>query len=425
MRGRLAAVQLALSVKRREGEKMETSQAMPMAGAASSTRLVQDVALGHVRLAFIDNLRILLVILVILFHLATTYGGAGYWHYHEEGADAATVAVLTLFVAVNQAFFMGFYFLIAAYFVPRTLERKGSTRFARERLLRLGIPLLVQVLIIMPLLSYMLGVTVWGFAGSFWTYIALYWNQYRSLDTGPLWFVEALLIFSLVYALWWAVVKPAPRQGSEARATTPRNLVIATFGVALGLATFVVRIWLPVGWFFAPLNFQLAHFPQYISLFVLGAVAYRRGWLGTLVKDAARGRRWGRVAFCLIGFAPVLLVAGGALQGDTRPFLGGMHWQALAYGLWEQLLCLAMVLSLLAWFHKRYDRQHKLAKEMSASAYAVYILHTPVLVGVAVGLRHMELYPLLKFALASLICVPLCFLVGGMARRLPGARRIL
>jgi hypothetical protein len=40
-------------------------------------------------------------------------------------------------------------------------------------------------------------------------------------------------------------------------------LVIATFGVALGVVTFVVRIWLPVGWFFAPLNFQLAHFPQY------------------------------------------------------------------------------------------------------------------------------------------------------------------
>ncbi len=35
------------------------------------------------------------------------------------------------------------------------------------------------------------------------------------------------------------------------------------------------------------------------------------------------------------------------------------------------------------------------------------------------------MYPLLKFALVSLILVPLCFLLAAGIRRLPGARRIL
>jgi hypothetical protein len=94
--------------------------------------------------------------------------------------------VLTLFVAINEAFFMGFYFLIAAYFVPRSLERKGGKQFLKERFLRLGVPLAFQLLIVGPLLSYGLGITVWGYNGSLWAYIGEYWKHYELLDIGPL-----------------------------------------------------------------------------------------------------------------------------------------------------------------------------------------------------------------------------------------------
>jgi peptidoglycan/LPS O-acetylase OafA/YrhL len=378
----------------------------------------------QVRLAFIDNLRTLLVVLVILFHLANTYGGEGSWHYHEGRADTITFTLLTLFVAVNQAFFMGFYFLIAAYFVPRSLESRGSRRFLVDRFLRLGVPLVFQLLVIAPLLSYCLGISLWGFEGSLWTYVAQYWKSYQSLDTGPLWFVEALLIFSMLYALWWLSVRPRAHQVQDA-AAAPGNLAIAAFALSVGLASFTVRIWLPVGWYFRALNFQIAHFPQYISLFVLGTIAYRRGWLPLIAGDAARGRLWGRVVALLVALAPVLFVAGGALGGDTSPFMGGLHWQALTYALWEQLLCAAVVISLLVRFRGRHDHQGGLARELSASAYAVYVCHAPILVLVALGLRPVDLYALLKFALATLICLPICFVAGGLVRRLPGVNRIL
>jgi surface polysaccharide O-acyltransferase-like enzyme len=239
-----------------------------------------------------------------------------------------------------------------------------------------------------------------------------------------LWFVEALLIFSVFYALWWAVTKPAAAKVSY-EGLAPGNLAIALYALALGLITFVVRIWLPVGWYFAPLGLQFPHFPQYISLFILGTVAYRRGWLPAISEDAARCRLWGRVAAILIALAPVLFVVGGALEGNTALFRGGLHWQALAYALWEQFLCVAMVISLLALFRKRLDHQGRLARAMSASAYAVYVCHAPILVFVALGLRNMELYPLVKFALASLISIPICFVAGGLLKRLPMARRIL
>lgn len=401
-----------------------TSQAMPLAREDASVTLVRVKPLAAGRLAYIDNLRILLVILVILHHLAVTYGGEGSWYYYESLADTITTTVLTLFVVVNQAFFMGFYFLIAAYFVPRSLERKACRQYLKGRLMRLGLPLVFQLLVMGPLLGYGLAVTVWGFDGSLWTHLGHYWKDYPGLDTGPLWFVEALLIFSIVYALWWKLAKP-PAHKVRSVGAAPGNLAIALYALAVGLITFVVRVWLPVGWWFAPLNFQFPHFPQYISLFIAGTIAYRRGWLAAISEDGARGRLWGRIVALLVAIAPVLFVVGGALEGGTAPFRGGIHWQALTYALWEQFLCVGMVVSLLFWFRKRRDHQGPLARTMSASAYAVYICHAPVLVFVSLGLRGLELYPLLKFALASLICIPICFVVAALVKRLPLAGRVL
>jgi glucan biosynthesis protein C len=385
---------------------------------------VQARPAAAVRFAYIDNLRIFLVALVIVHHLAVTYGAEGSWYYYEGRADAITAMVLTLFVVVNQAFFMGLYFLIAAYFVPRSLERKGSKRFLQERLLRLGVPLAFQLLVMGPLLAYALSVNVWGFEGSLWTYLDDYRRGYPGLDSGPLWFIEALLIFTVLYVLWTKLAGP-PAHPVRKQGPAPGNGAIALYALVVGLITFLVRIWLPVGWNFAPLNFQLPHFPQYISLFVMGTVAYRRGWLDTISRERARGRLWGRVVAFLIAIAPILFMVGGALEGDTTAFRGGVHWQALVYAVFEQVLCVAMVISLLVWFRRRYDHQGRLAQALSASAYAVYIFHGPILVFVSLGLRGLEWHALGKFALASLISLPLCFAAGALLKRLPAAGRVL
>src|SRR5580704_10042042 len=74
------------------------------------------------RTTFIDNLRVALTVLVIFQHAGITYGAFGAWYYHElpEGSSLG----LSLFCVVNQAFFMGFFFLIAGYFTPGAFDRK-------------------------------------------------------------------------------------------------------------------------------------------------------------------------------------------------------------------------------------------------------------------------------------------------------------
>ncbi len=126
------------------------------------------------RLLFIDNLRILLIVLVILVHLAITYGApVGSWYYHEGQAGMTESIFYVFFLAVNQSFFMGFFFLISGYFTPGSYERKGSWHFFKDRLLRLGIPLVFYIIFIDPLIEYALALSK-GFAGSFLDFLGLF-----------------------------------------------------------------------------------------------------------------------------------------------------------------------------------------------------------------------------------------------------------
>jgi len=47
------------------------------------------------RLFFIDNLRILLITLVMMIHLSITYGGEGSWYYKDGQADTLSSILLT------------------------------------------------------------------------------------------------------------------------------------------------------------------------------------------------------------------------------------------------------------------------------------------------------------------------------------------
>ncbi len=380
---------------------------------------------ARVRLYFVDNLRILLITLVVLHHLAITYGHTGGWYYYEGQPDELTTILFTIFTAVNQAFFMGFFFMISGYFTPGSYDRKGTGPFLKDRLLRLGIPLLFYIIIIEPLLLYVLAINTRGFEGSLWQFLArLFESQYLenfSLGTGPLWFVEALLIFAVIYALWRRLLKPQVPVPPQRGGKVPGNMAIAIFALALGVITFIVRIWLPIGWNFDLLNLQLPFFPQYIALFILGLIAYRYNWF--LGISEATGKLWLKITIALIALLPVMFIVGGA--EDPTPFMGGLHWQALVLALWEQLLCMGMIITLLVWFRKRFNHQGSLAKTMSASAYTVYIIHAPVAVLVALALQDISLYPLIKYPLVALIVVPLCFLLGNYIRKLPLARNIL
>jgi len=374
------------------------------------------------RLLYIDNLRIVLTGLVVLHHLAIQYGGSGITYYKEVGpmSDISTI-LMTLFLAINQSFFMGFFFMVSSYFTPGSFDRHGASPYVRDRLKRLGIPLLFYIIIISPLLHYVLTISR-GFVGNFFEFIPVFIESLPGLDVGPLWFVAALLFFSLIYVLWRVAFQPKAI-ASKNESQSLGNMTILIFAIALGLVTFIVRIWFPVGWEWMLLHWQFSHFSQYIAMFIIGLVAYRRGWFEGLTES--QGKIWRWVVIGLIVLFPVIFVLGGALEGNTEPFMGGIHWQSLVYSLWEQLMCVAMVVTLVTWFRKRFNNQNTIGSALSSGAYATYVFHMPVIVLLALALRSIQMDMALKFVWVAPIAVALSFLVGYLIKKLPIARNIL
>jgi glucans biosynthesis protein C len=369
------------------------------------------------RLFFVDNLRVLLTALVVIHHLAVTYGAVAIWYYIEPPQDTVTPLVMLLIVLLNQAFFMGCFFLIAGYFTPGSYDRKGTGAFLRDRLARLGIPLLVYALLINPLV---------GYAG--YSYLPealrqgppLSFGQFYLLafGPGPLWFVEALLLFGLLYALWrWLTRRPSPPVTGSYR--PPTSLAIIGFTLALTIVTFLLRIWLPIGLYLPIVGFPTAsHLPQYAGLFVVGAMAYRRNWLLSIPDSV------GRVGWAA-AIAATILLAPLAIADGTGAFVGGLEWQAFVYALWESIFCVGICLGLLTLFRKRFNHQGALGKFLPSHAYTVYIIHAPLIVALAIALRDVQLYPLLKFALVVPIALLLCFTGAYLVRKLPLAHKIL
>lgn len=101
------------------------------------------------RNAGIDVVRIAMTMLVILHHAAISYGGSGGWFWREQ--PNASSPLLVMFNAINQSYFMGVFFLLAGYYTPRSFDRKGPGRYLADRLVRLGIPLLIFFVLLYPL----------------------------------------------------------------------------------------------------------------------------------------------------------------------------------------------------------------------------------------------------------------------------------
>jgi peptidoglycan/LPS O-acetylase OafA/YrhL len=371
------------------------------------------------RIYYIDNLRIFLIALVVLHHLAITYGGPGSWYYIENKADALSGLIFSMFLATNQSFFMALFFFISAYFIVVSISRKGAGRYAVDRLIRLGIPLLGYYVLLSPLTNYIL--VRWQ-RGEMISFPAFVW-KYHGFGFGPMWFVEALLYFNFIYLGYYLLF----RQNaiiSKPKLKIPGIVPILIFTILLGIGSFTIRIWLPVGWEFRPFGFQFPFFLQYISYFIVGLLAFRYDWLNLITYKLSL--RWFLFAqVCIFILFPVIFVLGGASSGQIDLFFGGRHWQSFAYALWEQTTGISLILGLAGLFKYRINVRGKWAQMLSASSYTVFIIHPLVLVLLTLSIRNWHLYPLLKFILVAPFALLACFITAILIKRLPFLSRIL
>ncbi len=365
------------------------------------------------RLLYIDNLRVFTIALVVLQHAAVTYSGLGSWYYKEAAPlGQAEFLFFGLGQSHAQAFFMSLFFLIAGYFVPASFERKGARAFLLDRLYRLGVPLLVYVLVLHPLLVKILHPDL--------DVAAYILKGLRTLDilswTGPLWFVEALLIFTIAALPF---LRRLHRPSAPSVAGVPATIIWALIALVTA-AAFGIRLVWPIGTSFA--NLQFCYFAAYIVAFTVGVLAGARGWLERISYRTAK--RWLLASFALgLPLWLCAMVAGGAAEG-RHDIDGGPNLGALLYALWESFFCVAFIVALLGIAHEKLNFQKPWMRFLADNTFGVYVLHAIVLVLVSLALKPLALSAIPKFALVSLLALAGSFLVAWAVRQVPPLRRL-
>lgn len=376
------------------------------------------------RLFFIDNIRWLMIIFVVMTHAAVTYSNLGMWYYVEPvKLDIISLAFFGIYQSFTQAYSMGLLFLIAGYFVPGSFDRKGFRKFLSDRAIRLGVPTLIYMLFINTAINYYLLAFKWTtIRPAVWQFFL---NYIQSLDflsgSGPMWFALALLIFSAAYAFFRSIQgdPESPQQEEQ----LPGHLAVAGLALIVAAFAFSIRLVQPIG--SSIMNMQLCYFSQYIVLFIIGIIASRKNWLARIPYSF--GIVWFKAA--LVGgsvFWLVIQILGGGLSGDFAKYEGGLYWQSAAYALWESFFCVGICLGIIVIFRQSFNVQSRFEKFMSDNYFSVYVFHPPILILVTLALREFAWHPIVKFTIACATAIPLCFIISHLVlRRIPLLKKVL
>lgn len=368
------------------------------------------------RIPAFDYLRAFVIFLVVLHHAVMAYCTGGEVAHGGEYTKASAPIVdsaqwdgFNLMVMGNDSFFMPLMFLLAGLFVRPSLARKGLGRYLADRALRLGVPLLVGIVTVVPL-SYYASYRQSGGTADF----ATFWAHMVTGDpwpSGPLWFVGALLVFDAASA--FILTRDPVRLGVRRLLAALDRWPKAMWGVAfLAMAAIVFlpallvlgpSLWLTVG----PFGIQASRIGLYAFFFVAGAIVGADRLAGFFEPH---WRRWP-----LLAAATAVLFF--ALHGATLP--------AVAGGALMLLFCVAMALGLLALAVRFGQRRSAVGDSLGANAYGIYLVHYPIVLWIQYHLLPVPLGSVGKGLLVLGTGFGSSWLAASLLRRVPGIARIV
>ncbi|HKX75850.1 MAG TPA: acyltransferase family protein [Acidimicrobiia bacterium] len=385
---------------------MSTASAPARAGppdqAAASTRLVS-----------LDLVRVAIIVMVIVHHAAQAYGPTGgAWPV----TDPASSNWFRPFYTVNASVGLGLLFLVAGYLVPRSYDKKGPRRFLIDRWRRIGIPLVVFALgVHLPLFYLFVSRPPVG------ELIALLWESGWQGIYLHLWFLGHLLLYSGAYVAWRRFRQR--KLGPVRILSPPSHTAILGFVFGLAVLTWIVRWWWPIDdW--VPLLGILAAEPanllQYVSLFVLGAIAHRNDWFRRIPTRV--GAVWLLIGLAAAGFIYALEARG---RFNEVVATGGANLGSLLLTTLSALICTGLSVGLIVVARSVVRRPLRLLTFMASTSYAAYILHLWIVSGLQAGLLSFDWPVAAKFALVSVMGIALSFGAGHISAKVPGLRTIL
>jgi len=358
------------------------------------------------RLHFLDDLRLLALGGLLLYHVGMAYVP---WPWHVKGGF--TSAALEPWMQALNPWRMSLLFVISGAVTGLTMPGAGQP-WLGARLKRLGAPLLLGMLLIVPPQAWWQVREQFGYSGGFIEFMGLYLRGYHgfcdasghclALPTwNHLWFLPYLMLYTL---LLWALLRRWPAALEAAGAWLAGRLGAISLLWApcllLSASRLALRPWFDV-------THDLIHDPlahaQYAPAFMAGAV-----WARTPGAWPAIARlRWLSLAMALAGFAVFQLV------GEWLPLPLALPLARAGFALAQWAGVLAALGHGQRWLGAISARHPGLA----AQVFPVYVLHQTVLIGAVGTLKPLGLAPGVEAGAVLLITVGGSWALAALATR--------
>lgn len=104
--------------------------------------------------------------------------------------------------------------------------------------------------------------------------------------------------------------------------------------------------------------------------------------------------------------------------------MGGSHWQAAGFAIWESFFCVAFCLGLLTLYRERMNVKNRLTGLLSSTGFGVYTFHAPILVGVSLLLLPVVMHPLAKALVAAILAWIASTAFAWVVRKIPAVGRL-
>merc|ERR1712193_327390 len=329
------------------------------------------------KVTYLTNVKTFLTFVVVTHHTVNIFAIAGgdgiqttlvdMQNFNSDSLENAS-SFLTggiWFMNLNQAYFMAAFYLISAYFCPKSLDRKGFRSYCIDKIVRLGGPYILY--------STLLGPMMYLWCQAYIGTDKLYYNY----TAGPAWFILWLLNFSIIYAVG-AQFLP------KVQFSMPHPLLL-TAGVGPVLCGIFYGISAAVGslqpnggpWNgFGGMNQWNFGLGIYIPFFLAGIVGGRNYWL----KNIEEMKTWvvWTLRVIVVGFWVTEFLS---IAQYTIHIPGIHNFDGFTFGdLFPPLYVIPMTLALMQFFYQYFNGtpQGWLMRNAGIAAYTVYVIHAPV-----------------------------------------------
>lgn len=368
----------------------------------------------------IGLLRLFLTLSVVMHHSVLAYCIFGHFdprHYLLSTApviDRERWGGFDLLVRWNDTYFMMLMFFVSGLFVLPSLQRKGASRYLKDRLLRLGLPFTACVTIIMPV-AYYPSILETGRHIPFPSFWLGYFGRFH-WPGGPAWFLWYLLLLDILCVLTLLLLPTLPQRLAVVPDFMNRHarsaaclIMIAAFAAYLPFAhIFGPERWLNLGPFFV----QGSRIGLYALFFCLGCAAGAAGIHHPLFqRDGALARHW-LLPLCFGALSFGFLIEESRNLPDIQ-------------AIFLVFCCMSFCIALTGMFVRYVTIVPIWVEHLMGDAYGVYLLHYAAVTWAQFYLLPISWGAVPKAAFVLSVTLLSSFLQTRIARSVPFIRRVI